>query len=219
VLSGGKNRFGSEGEVAWFEMGRDGLSETEAGPPIGDGSEPGCAATVALAGRRALAVEVQALVVGAGGPPRRYVDGLSPRRFEIVAAVTDRSARFDLMRSELYGSVAGGYRLEDPGADLAVSVALASSATGRPAGPAMAYVGEVSLTGAVRAVGGMEQRAAAAAAAGVRTLVCAASERDLGPWKGGVTAMGIRHVRDALTTLVGSGNSHSPARRDARYGR
>jgi DNA repair protein RadA/Sms len=205
--------------VAWFEMGRDGLTETDAGPSIGDGSEPGCAATVALAGRRALAVEVQALVVGGGGPPRRHVDGLSARRFDIVAAVTDRSARIELMRSELYGSVAGGYRLEDPGADLAVSVALASSATGRPASPATAYVGEVSLTGAVRAVGGMEQRAAAASAAGVRTLVCAASERDLGPWRGGVTAMGVRHVRDALTTLVGSGNSHSAGRRGPRYGR
>jgi DNA repair protein RadA/Sms len=219
VLAGGKNRFGSEGEVAWFEMGRDGLTETDAGPSIGDGAEPGCAATVALAGRRALAVEVQALVVGAGGPARRYVDGLNARRFDIVAAVTDRSGRIDLMRSELYGSVAGGYRLEDPGADLAVSVALASSATGRPAAPSTAYVGEVSLTGAVRAVGGMEQRAAAAAAAGVRTVVCPATERDLGPWKGGVTAMGIRHVRDALTTLVGSGNSHSAVRRDGRYGR
>jgi DNA repair protein RadA/Sms len=219
VLSGGKNRFGSEGEVAWFEMGRDGLAETDAGPPIGDGSEPGCAATVALAGRRALAVEVQALVVGSGGPARRSVDGLNARRFDIVAAVTDRSARIDLTRAELYASVAGGYRLEDPGADLAVSVALASSAVGRPAGPGTAYVGEVSLTGAVRPVGAMEQRAAAAAAAGVRTLVCSASERDLGPWKGGVTAMGIRHVRDALSTLVGSGNGRAEGRRDARYGR
>jgi DNA repair protein RadA/Sms len=219
LLSGGKNRFGSEGEVAWFEMGREGLDETDGGPMVGDGSEPGCTTTVALAGRRALAVEVQTLVVASGGPARRYVDGLNARRFDIVAAVTDRAARVDLLRAELYGSVAGGYRLEDPGADLAVSVALASSATGRPAGPATAFVGEVSLTGAVRPVGGMEQRAAAAAASGVRTLVCAASERDLGPWKGGVSAMGIRHVRDAVTTLVGSGNGRSGVSRDARYGR
>jgi DNA repair protein RadA/Sms len=181
---------------------------------VGDGSEPGCTITVALAGRRALAVEVQALVVASVGPAKRHVDGLNPRRFDIVAAVTDRAAPVDLMRAELYGSVAGGYRLEDPGADLAVSVALASSATGRPAGPQTAYVGEVSLTGAVRPVGGMEQRAAAAAASGVRTLICAASERDLGPWKGGVSAMGIRHVRDALTTLVGSGNGRAKGRRD-----
>ena len=219
LLSGGKNRFGSEGEVAWFEMGRRGLAETDGGPAVGDGSEPGCATTVALTGRRALAVEVQALVVASGGSPRRYADGLSARRFDIVAAVTDRAARVDLLRAELYGSVAGGYRLEDPGADLAMAVSLASSATGRPAGPATAYVGEVALTGAVRAVGGMEQRAAAAAAVGLRTIVCAASERDLGPWKGGVTAMGIRHVRDALTTLVGSGNSHPTPVPEARYGR
>jgi DNA repair protein RadA/Sms len=219
LLSGGKNRFGSEGEVAWFEMGREGLAETDAGPAVGDGSEPGCTTTVALAGRRALAVEVQALVVPSGGPARRYVDGLNGRRFDIVAAVTDRAARVELSRAELYGSVAGGYRLEDPAADLAVAAALASSAKGRPAPPEAAYVGEVSLTGAIRPVGGMEQRAAAAAASGIRTLICAASERDLGPWKGGVSAMGIRHVREALTTLVGSENGHGGGRRDARYGR
>ena len=66
LLSGGKNRFGPEGEVAWFEMGREGLAETDRGPVVGDGSEPGCTTTVALAGRRALAVEVQALVVASG---------------------------------------------------------------------------------------------------------------------------------------------------------
>src|SRR5207248_1896561 len=139
----------------------------------------------------------------------------NPRRFDIVAAVTDRAARIELMRAELYGSAAGGYRLEDPGADLAVAVALASSVTGRPAGSETAFVGEVSLTGTIRPVGGMEQRAAAAAASGVRSVVCAASERDLGPWNGGVSAMGIRHVRDALTTLVGSGNGSSRGSRDA----
>jgi DNA repair protein RadA/Sms len=218
LLSGGKNRFGSEGEVAWFEMGREGLAETDGGPVVGDGTEPGCSTTVALAGRRALAVEVQALVVPSGGPGRRHVDGLNPRRFDIVAAVTDRAASIDLMRAELYGSVGGGYRLEDPGSDLAVAAALASSATGRPVGPGTVFVGEVSLTGAVRPVGGMEQRAAVAAASGVRTLVCSASERDLGPWRGDVGAMGVPHVRDALTTFMGSGNGRVGGRRDARYG-
>ena len=70
ILCGGKNRFGPEGEVAWFEMGADGLAETEPGPRIGQGeAEPGCATAIALAGRRAFAVDVQALVTAAEGPP------------------------------------------------------------------------------------------------------------------------------------------------------
>jgi DNA repair protein RadA/Sms len=213
LLAGGKNRFGPEGEVVWFEMWREGLIESDSGPGLGDGGEPGCATTVVLAGRRAIALEVQALVVRSEGSPRRQVDGLNARRFHIVAAVTDQAARLGLIRAELYGSVAGGLQLEDPGADLAISVALASSATGRPAQGGTVFIGEVSLTGAVRPVGGLEQRAAAAAATGARTLVCAVSERDVGPAAGGVTFLRVQHVREALRTLVSNGDVGSGRRR------
>jgi DNA repair protein RadA/Sms len=93
VLAAGKNRFGQEGEVAWFDMVQSGLVERDGGPALGHGDpEPGCATALAMAGRRAFAVEVQALVVPTDGPPRRQVAGLDPRRFHIVAAVTDRVA-------------------------------------------------------------------------------------------------------------------------------
>jgi DNA repair protein RadA/Sms len=219
LLAGGKNRFGPEGEVTWFEMGAGGLVETDAGPPLADAPEAGCATTVVMAGRRALAVEVQALVVPTQGPVRRHVDGLNARRFDIVAAVTDRAAGLGLGRAELYGSVGGGLRLEDPAADLAVAVALASSARGIAAAPRTLFVGEVSLTGAVRPVGGMEQRASAAAAAGIRTIVCSDAERDPGQYRGGVGIVRIPHVRNALTTLVGSGNAPSGAPSNGQYGR
>lgn len=219
VLAGGKNRFGSEGEVTWFEMERAGLVETETGPALAADAEPGCATTVVMAGRRALAVEVQALVVPTQGPARRHVDGLNGRRFDIVAAVTDRAADLGLGRAELYGSVGGGVRLEDPGADLAMAIALASAATGRSPEPGTMFVGEVSLTGAVRPVGGMEQRASAAAAAGVRTIVCAESEREAGPFRDGIRSMRVRHVRNAFTTLVGSGNEPFRRASSAQYGR
>jgi DNA repair protein RadA/Sms len=219
LLAGGKNRFGPEGEVTWFEMERTGLAEMDAGPALGGDAEPGCATTVVMAGRRALAVEVQALVVPTQGLARRHVDGLSPRRFDIVAAVVDRAAGLGLGRAELYGSVGGGLRLEDPGADLAVAVALASSATGRAPRPGTMFVGEVSLTGAVRPVGGMEQRASAAVAAGADTIVCAESERDQGHFRGGVRAVRVRHVRNAFTTLVGSGNATPRSLQSVQYGR
>src|SRR5688572_21001037 len=85
VLSGGKNRFGAEGETAWFEMGADGLHEIDpAGVLLSGSRAPGAAVALPIAGRRALAVEVQALVGSADGPARRQTTGLDGRRFQLV---------------------------------------------------------------------------------------------------------------------------------------
>jgi DNA repair protein RadA/Sms len=206
VLAGGKNRFGPEGEVAWFKMTSSGLVETEAAPHLGDGdAEPGCATALALAGRRSFALDVQALVVPTDGAPRRQVAGLDPKRFHIVAAVTDRAVgnlRGRLVRSELFGASSGGIRLDDPGADLAMAAALASAVTGRPPPPGTAFVGEVSLTGAVRQVAGLEQRVSAASAAGLKRVMCprAGGPR---PAPTGLEVVPIRHIRDALTWAFG----------------
>ncbi|HEV8421381.1 MAG TPA: AAA family ATPase, partial [Actinomycetota bacterium] len=163
VLAGGKNRFGPEGEVAWFEMTPKGLAETDATPGLSGGrTESGSATSVVLAGRRAFAIDVQALVVPTDGPPRRQVAGLDPRRFHIVAAVTDHAFKLRLMRAELFGACPGGLRLDDPGADLAIAAALASASSGRPPPEGSGFVGEISLTGSVRPVGGMDQRFSAA---------------------------------------------------------
>jgi DNA repair protein RadA/Sms len=174
VLTGGKNRFGPEGEVAWFEMGGRGLREVDPAEILApaDG-EPGAATALVMAGRRALAVEIQALTAFTEGPPRRQVSGLDPRRFGLVAAVVDRAAGLRLSRSELYGTVAGGLRVDDPGADLATAAALASAAAGTAPPPGSAFVGEVGLTGAVRPAANLPARLAAAAVAGVRTVYCA----------------------------------------------
>src|SRR5919108_46522 len=174
VLAGGKNRFGPEGEVAWFEMGADGLREMDPSGVLGPGDdEPGAATGLILVGRRALAVEIQALASYSDGPPRRQVSGLDPRRFGLVAAVVDRAVGLRLSRSELYGAAAGGLRIDDPGADLALAAALASAASGRPPPPHSAFVGEVSLTGAVRPAANLGARLSAASRSGIRTVFCA----------------------------------------------
>jgi DNA repair protein RadA/Sms len=204
VLVGGKNRFGPEGEVAWFEMEAGGLRETEAAGVVGGpGGEPGSAPALVQAGRRAFAVEVQALVVPVDGPPRRHVAGLDPRRFQLVAAVTDRAVRLRLSHSELYGTASGGMRLEDPGADLAVAAALVSSSSGVPPPAGWGFVGEVALTGAVRPVPGLELRLGAAAATGLHTVVCPAGEAVSGRGVAHIRLAPVRHVRDALTWAVG----------------
>ena len=108
TLVGGKNRFGPEGEAAWFEMTGEGLRELDPADLLVPGShEPGCAIALPRLGRRAIAVEVQALVAPTEGATRRQVTGLDARRFAIVAAVLDR-AGVPLSRADLYGASAGG---------------------------------------------------------------------------------------------------------------
>lgn len=195
MLTGGKNRFGAEGEVAWFEMTASGLAEIDPTALLVSGEgEPGAATALPQAGRRALAVEVQALVAPTDGPARRQVTGLDGRRFQLVAAVLDR-AGVRLGRSDLFGASSGGVRVDDPACDLAVAAALASAATGVAPPAGTAFVGEVGLTGLVRPAPAMAQRLAAARAAGISTV--------FGPGepgtREGVRVVPVRRVRDALT--------------------
>jgi DNA repair protein RadA/Sms len=216
ILAGGKNRFGPEGEVAWFEMHPHGLIERASGPGLMGGErEAGCATALVTAGRRGLAIDVQALVIPSEGPPRRQVAGLDPRRFHIVAAVADRAAGLRLIRSELIGATAGGLRIDDPAADLAVAAALVSASIGVPVPDRTGYMGEISLTGAIRPVGSLEQRLQAASAAGLERVVCAADEARNGApsalrsGSGELRLVPVAHLRDALAwgrvDLVGSG--------------
>jgi DNA repair protein RadA/Sms len=195
VLSAGKNRFGPDGEVTWFDMGPDGLVEVEPSSLISpsDG-EVGAATALLTAGRRVLPVEVQTLSVPTEGYPRRHVSGLDAMRFSLMAAVVDRAIGTPVARAELYGAAAGGLRIDDPSCDLAVAAALASTAGGLPPPPRSAFCGEVSLTGAIRPVTNIAGRLAAAAAAGIQTVYCAA---ELGSLPG-VTIKPVRHLRVAL---------------------
>lgn len=201
VLAAGKNRFGPEGEVAWFEMTGAGLVQRDGPGCTESDGEPGSAMGAVLAGHRALPVQVQALVVPAEGPPRRHVSGLDPRRFHIVAAVLDQASRLNLGHAELYATSSGGHRRDDPGLDLAIAVALASSARRRAVPSRAVFIGELSLTGGIRAVPGMQRRASAAASAGATALVVppsavpeAVSDR--------LAVIVLGHVRDAVRWVM-----------------
>jgi DNA repair protein RadA/Sms len=196
VLSSGKNRFGAEGETAWFEMGPHGLARIDPTAMLVPGeSAPGSAVAVVQAGRRALAVEVQALVGSPEGTGRRQATGLDPRRFQLVAAVLDRAAGLPLGRADLFGASSGGIRVDDPASDLAVASALASAATGSMPPAGAAFVGEISLTGSLRPAPGMQQRLAAARSAGC-TAVFAPGPAEGAP--AGLTVHTVAHVTQAL---------------------
>src|SRR5919197_3048896 len=103
ILAGGKNRFGPEGEIAWFEMTPVGLVETDPTSRLVHGhAEPGCATAVVSAGGRAVPADLPALVVPTDGPPRRQVAGLDARRFHIVAAVAGQAPSLKLHPAELF---------------------------------------------------------------------------------------------------------------------
>jgi DNA repair protein RadA/Sms len=207
VLTSGKNRFGAEGESAWFEMSVDGLREVDPTTLLASGENvPGAATALARSGRRALAVEVQALVGAAEGSARRQATGLDPRRFQLVAAVLDSVGGFPLGRSELFGASSGGLRVDDPACDLAMAAALASAATGATAPERSAFVGEISLTGLVRPAPAMPQRLAAARAAGV-TRVFAAPADDVS-----LTGVEMVPVHDVVQALSWASMSASPVR-------
>ena len=196
VLAGGKNRYGAEGESAWFEMGAQGLREIDPTQLlISTDRVAGAAVSLPQAGRRALAVEVQALVAPTEGPARRQATGLDPRRFQLVAAVLDR-AGVPLGRSDLFGASSGGVKVDDPACDLAVAAALASAASAVMAPAGSAFVGEVSLTGLVRAAPGMAQRLSAARAAGCTTVYAPPCES---PEKvQGIRIVPVRCVAEAI---------------------
>ena len=175
VLRGLKNRFGATHQVGLFEMGDEGMREVldPAGLLATDhlGEVAGSVVFPAVDGRRPLLVEVQALVAPTNRQhPQRSVKGLDPARIDQVLAVLERHAGLSFTDRDVYVSVVGGLRLRDPGADLPVAIALASSRLDRSPGSVAAW-GEVGLTGEVRPVPHGEHRAAEAKRLGLDIAV------------------------------------------------
>jgi DNA repair protein RadA/Sms len=184
ILRAVKNRFGPTDEIGVFEMRYDGLQQVENPSALflsdRDRGAPGTAVFAGMEGTRPILVELQALVAPSTlGTPRRAVVGSDPNRLAMLIAVLEARCGVRLAGHDVYLNVAGGLKLGDPAADLAAAAALLSSFTGRPAPEDTVYFGEVSLTGAVRAVGHMDQRLKEAAKLGfMRAVVPAACAPD-----------------------------------------
>jgi DNA repair protein RadA/Sms len=173
-----KNRFGSTSEVAVFEMRSGGLIEV-ADPSarfVGEATAaPGSCVLCAMEGSRPLLVEVQALVAPTEiVPPRRIASGIDRNRLSLVIAVLARHAGLSLAGADVFVNVVGGVRVDEPGADLAVAMALGSAhrgvSLGAPGTP-LACFGEVGLTGELRHVAHPERRVAEALKFGLGTAI------------------------------------------------
>jgi DNA repair protein RadA/Sms len=202
LLRAAKNRFGSTDEVGVLEMRGDGMAEVaDASRFFIESDETptaGAAVTIALEGTRPLAVEIQALCAPAGyGSPRRATTGVDVNRVLMLIAVLARHAGLNLTGHDVYVNVAGGLRIDEPAADLAVATALASSLRERPVRAATVLAGEVALSGRLRGAVRAERRLLEASRLGFQRLVT-------GPGRG-AAADGLppglviaRDIREAL---------------------
>jgi DNA repair protein RadA/Sms len=157
ILRALKNRFGPTDEIGVFEMTGSGLSEVENPSALflsdRDLGSPGTAVFAGMEGTRPVLVEIQALVAATTlGTPRRAVVGADSSRLSMILAVLEARCGVRLSGHDVYLNVAGGLRIAEPAADLAIAAALVSSLTGTALPQDAVYFGEVSLTGAVRAV-------------------------------------------------------------------
>ena len=174
VLRAAKNRFGSTNELGVFEMtgaGLQGVPDPSAVFGQSDG-EVGAAVACALEGTRPLLLEIQALVSQTDlAMPRRVGTGVDPKRLAMIVAVLSRHAGLALGQADVFVNVAGGVRIDEPGADLAIALAIASAAKGVPLAPSTASFGEVGLTGRLRPATQAERRAQECAKLGLAAVI------------------------------------------------
>jgi DNA repair protein RadA/Sms len=178
VLRAVKNRFGSTNELGVFEMTGVGLvgvpDPSEVFGRTVDG-EPGAAVACALEGTRPILLEIQALVAQSDlAMPRRVATGVDPKRLAMIVAVLARHAGIPLGQADVFVNVAGGVRIDEPGADLAVAVAIASASRGIPVRPGTAAFGEIGLTGRLREATQAERRLEECAKLGLERVVAPA---------------------------------------------
>jgi DNA repair protein RadA/Sms len=176
ILRAVKNRFGATDEIGVFEMTERGLIEV-ANPSAlflaeRRGNVSGSAVFAGLEGTRPVLVEVQALLSpSSGGSPRRSVVGWDSSRLSMLLAVLEARSGLSLGQNDVYLNIAGGLRIAEPAADLAVAAALASAATDQPTDPGTVYFGEIGLSGEVRQVSQAESRLREAQKLGFTTAV------------------------------------------------
>ena len=171
-----KNRFGATEEVGVFEMSETGLADVP--NPSGvfldeiQTGVPGSAVAALMEGTRPILVEIQALVVESQlSMPRRVVNGIPLNKLQVLAAVLQKRCGLALGQCDIFVNVAGGLRIDEPAADLAIALAIASSEANVPLPKGFAAVGEVGLLGEIRNVGMLNRRVEEAKKMGIMTVV------------------------------------------------
>ncbi len=217
ILRAAKNRFGSTNEMGVFEMSEAGLRPVPDPSQLFAGEGPpavGSALHVAVEGTRCFLVEVQALVAATDlALPRRVATGFDRNRLAMIIAVLGRHAGAALSSSDVFVNIAGGIHIEEPAADLAVAVAIASASRNVPLPAGAALFGEISLTGEVRSASQPERRYVEATRVGRSAVVMSRGDAERVGHKES-SAVGIATVRSALSRLLGTVSPVPPASGD-----
>ncbi len=208
LLRSVKNRFGATSEVGVFEMEARGLREvsnpSQAFLAERVAEAPGSAIAVTMEGTRPLLVEIQGLTsTTAFGNPRRTANGVDFNRLLLVTAVLARRVGLRLADQDVFVNVVGGMRVHEPAADLAIAVAIASSLKDRPLRPQVALVGEVGLSGELRAVPQLPARLREAAQLGFGEVIVPRGARRQGQAPQGLKVVAVHTLREALEVALG----------------
>ncbi len=207
LLRSVKNRFGATNEVGVFEMTSDGMTEvlnpSEAFLAERVVNAPGSAIAVTMEGTRPLLVEMQALTSPTSfGNPRRTPNGVDMNRLLLVSAVLSKRVGLKLHEQDVFVNVIGGLKVTEPASDLAMAVAMASSYMDKPIPADLAIVGEVGLSGELRAVGQLSARLKEAAKLGFKRVLVPKSRRKLEDIPAGLKVIEARSLADALAVAV-----------------
>lgn len=208
ILRAEKNRFGSTNEIGIFEMRDSGLVQVVNPSEIFLSERPygvpGSVVVACMEGTRPVLVEIQALVSPTSfGPPRRMATGIDNNRLSLLLAVLEKRIGLHLQNQDAYLKVAGGIRIEEPAVDLGVVTAVASSFRDVPSDPGVCLVGEVGLSGEVRAVSRIEQRVREAQKLGFRTCVIPSRNTIRANDFSSLTLLSVDTVEDVLTAVLG----------------
>ena len=207
LLRAAKNRFGSTNEIGVFEMADKGLLEVpNPSQMLLDGrpeNAPGTCVACVMEGTRPVLAEVQALVSKTTfNVPRRTADGFDFNRAALLLAVAEKRGGMKLGVFDAYINVIGGLRLDEPGADLPVVLAVASSYRDQPIADDLVAIGEVGLTGEIRSVSNMNQRLAEAARLGFKKVIIPKNGSDKVEIPRDLTVFRVRNIREAIETAM-----------------
>jgi DNA repair protein RadA/Sms len=206
ILRAVKNRFGSTNEIGVFEMKEKGLEEV--GNPSAvflserPSNSPGSVVTASMEGSRPILVELQALASATNfGTPRRTILGLDHNRVALLAAVMEKKLGMHLMSHDIFMNVAGGVKVDEPAIDMGIISAIASSFLDRPIPDNHVVLGEVGLTGEVRAISHVETRVGEVKKMGFTKCFVPQTNLKRMTETEGIDVIGIRTVAEAIEEL------------------
>ncbi len=207
LLRSVKNRFGATSEVGVFEMGGDGMVEvpnpSEAFLAERVVNAPGSAIAVTMEGTRPLLVEIQSLTSPtAFGNPRRTPNGVDFNRLLLISAVLSKRVGLKLHEQDIFVNVIGGLKVSEPASDLAMAAAMASSYYDQPIPADLAFIGEIGLSGELRAVGQLPARLNEAAKLGFKRALVPRLRRKLDGLPSGLQVIEARSLAEALSAVV-----------------